>query len=81
MKASESLSPGQTLAVESSYAFVRIAVVYLRATLPMVREADAVQLQSLIDLGELCVKRLIEGFPEVRPIDPSNHLSQPAGAQ
>lgn len=68
MQANHSLSEQQKLSIHSAYAFTRSATVYLRACLPIVREEDATQLQSLIELGELSLRRLVECFPEAKEL-------------
>lgn len=60
------LTEQQKLSITSAITFTHSAVIYLRACLPVVRETDAVQLQSLIDLGECVLRRLQKYFPEVQ---------------
>ena len=64
MQSSGSLTEQEKLSIISAIVFTHSAVIYLKACLPIVREVDATQLQSLIDLGELSLRRLEKCFPE-----------------
>lgn len=66
MEAPRSLTEQEKLSIISAITFVHSAVIYLKSCLPIVREEDATQLQSLIDLGELALERLRKYFPEVQ---------------
>lgn len=66
MPANRSLTEQEKLSIISAITFTHSAVIYLKACLPVVREGDATQLQSLIDLGELSLKRLQKYFPEMQ---------------
>jgi len=66
METSRSLTQEQQHTLESVYTFVKGAVIYLAAHGDVCREADEVQVRSLVDLGVLCQARLLEQFPEVR---------------
>lgn len=62
------LSQEQKTCLESVYAFLHSATVYLRAVLPVVGEADEQMLKGLLELGESCMKRLPQYFPELQPL-------------
>ena len=66
MSDNRSLTEQEKLSIISAITFTHSAVIYLKACLPVVREADATQLQSLIDLGELVLRRLQKYFPGVQ---------------
>lgn len=66
MSAKESLTEQERLSIISAITFTHSAVIYLKACLPIVREEDATQLQSLIELGELVLRRLQKYFPGVQ---------------
>ena len=66
METSRSLTQEQQHTLESVYTFVKGAVIYLAAHGDVCREADEVQVRSLVDLGVLCQARLLEQFPELR---------------
>lgn len=66
MPAKRSLTEQEKLSIISAITFTHSAVIYLKACLPVVREEDATQLQSLIDLGELALRRLQKYFHEVQ---------------
>ena len=53
MQANRSLTEQEKLSIISAITFKQSAVINLKVCLPIVREEDATQLQSLIDLGEL----------------------------
>lgn len=61
------LSEEQKLSIYSAYTFTHSATVYLRC-LPIVREEDATQLQSLVELRELSLRRLVDYFPEAKEL-------------
>ena len=63
-----SLSQEQKLCLESVYTFLQGSTVYLRAVEHVVCPEDEPQLKALLDLGSLCMSRLPEYFPEVRPL-------------
>jgi len=65
-QAHSTLSQEQKICLESAYAFLHGATVYLRAVEHVVYPEDAAQLKGLVDLGSLCMNRMLEYFPEVR---------------
>lgn len=68
MEAPSTLSQEQKLCLESVYTFTQSATVYLQAVAGVVRPEDEAQLKGLLDLGSMCLSRLPEYFPEVRPL-------------
>ena len=68
MSASSTLSPEQKICLESVYTFLQGSTVCLRAVEHVVLPEDEAQLKALLDLGSLCLSRLPEYFPEVRPL-------------
>ncbi len=68
MEAPATLSQEQKLCVESVYTFTQSATVYLQAVAHVVCPEDEAQLKALVELGSLCLSRLPEFFPEVRPL-------------
>lgn len=63
--ASNTLSPEQKHALESTYTFLKGATVYLEAVQPCVLPKDRVHLDNLVNFGVLCISLLVENFPEV----------------
>ena len=66
--ATDTLSQEQKRCLESVYAFLQGSTVYLRAVEHVVCPEDEPQLKALVELGSLCLSRLPEYFPEVRPL-------------
>ena len=62
------LSPEQKSTLGTVFHFLESATVYLRAVLPVVHEVDARMLEGLLELGEVCLERLPEYFPELTPL-------------
>ena len=68
MQAPGSLSPEQKSVLGTVFHFLESTTVYLRAVLPVVREEDELVLKGLLELGEICMKRLPQYFPELQPL-------------
>jgi len=60
------LSQEQKICLESVFAFLKCATVYLRAVEHVACAEDVPQLKGLLELGSLCMSRLPEYTPEVR---------------
>jgi hypothetical protein len=59
-----SLSEEQRFSLKSTYTFLKAATIYFEAHEPIVRPEDKPHLENLINLGVLCMARLVENFPE-----------------
>lgn len=59
-----SLSQDEQFALKSTYTFLKAATIYFEAHEPIVRLEDKSHLENLINLGVLCMARLVESFPE-----------------
>lgn len=59
------LSPEQKSALTTTLTYVRSVQVYLQSILPVVDGADETMLKGLVELGEVCTKRLPQHFPEL----------------
>ena len=68
MQAAGSLSSEQKSVLGTVFHFLESATVYFRAVVPVVREADEHLLKGLLELGEICMKRLPQYFPELEPL-------------
>ena len=62
------LSQEQKSVLATTFHFIESATVYLRSVLPVVHEVDARMLEALIELGEMCLRRLPQNFPELQPL-------------
>lgn len=62
------LSPEQESMLGTVFHFLESSMIYFRAVLPVVREADEHLLKGLLELGEICLRRLPEYFPELQPL-------------
>jgi hypothetical protein len=58
-----SLNEEQRFSLKSTYTFLRAATIYFEAHEPIVRPEDKLHLENLINLGVLCMARLVESFP------------------
>ena len=67
-EATGSLSPEQKSVLGTVFHFLESATVYLQSVLPVVHEVDARMLEGLLELGEICLKRLPQYFPELEPL-------------
>lgn len=65
MKAPGSLSQEQKTCLESVYTFLQGATVYLQAVEHVACPEDGPHVKGLLDLGSLCMSRMLEYFPEV----------------
>jgi hypothetical protein len=63
--ASEILTPEQRHTLRLAYTFLHGATVYLEAIQPIVIPEDQPQVSNLLDLGVLCISKLVENFPEI----------------
>jgi hypothetical protein len=63
--APNSLTQEQRHTLKSAYVFLRGATVYLEAIQPIVIPEDQPQVNNLLDLGVLCISKLVENFPEI----------------
>ena len=68
MQAPGSLSPEQTSVLGTVFHFLESATVYLGSVAPIADEVDKRMLEGLLELGEICMKRLPQYFPELEPL-------------
>ena len=68
MEASHTLSQEQKSVLATTFHFLESATIYLQSVLPVVHEVDARMLEGLLELGEICMKRLPQYFPELEPL-------------
>lgn len=59
------LSPEQRHTLKSAYTFLRGSTVYLEAIQPIVIPEDQPLVVNLLNLGVLCISKLVENFPEI----------------
>lgn len=64
-----SLTPEQRYVLGSTYHFIESAVIYIRAVLPVTSGTDEQLLTGLVELAEMCLKRLPMYFEELRPLE------------
>ena len=61
-------SPEQRLVLEMAINFIHSATIYLVSVAPIADEVDKRMLEALIELGEMCLRRLPQNFPELQPL-------------
>jgi hypothetical protein len=59
-----SLSEEQRFSLKSTYTFLKAATIYFEAHESIVRPEDKSHLDNLINLGVLCMARMVENFPD-----------------
>ena len=62
------LSQEQQSVLATTFHFLESATVYFRAVLPVVHEPDEQMLRGLVELAEVCLRRLPEHFSELQPL-------------
>lgn len=63
-----SLSPEQKSVLGTTFHFLESATIYLGSVAPIADEVDKRMLEGLLELGEMCMKRLPQYFPELQPL-------------
>lgn len=69
------LTAEQKAVLSTAFHYIRSMPIYLKAVIPVVRETDAMLLElwaangsSLLELGDVCLRRLPLFLPELRPL-------------
>lgn len=68
MPATSTLSQEQKSVLATTFHFLESSTVYLGSVAPIADEVDKRMLEGLLELGEMCLKRLPLYFPELQPL-------------